>query len=248
MTLEIVTHCLEYPKILCFHLSGFVIHPPPKGVSLTLFSADDDWPVREVIVWFKPKLQMPIKDMCLPRPMIGRRGIGRNMAAKATEACFVHFCDGDYIFTTDYWQNIFNALNTVPQDQVLAFPRKVMGSTTLVKGNNTTKDSTTGDSLIEACDPPSVMYINKELFKQEMIERKAIGGSQIVRRRFCREKGYCDGHPKYMKPSSTWVRTHEDKVFRESCGGPGYPIDVPGIYRIRHWAHGGLNMPDGVTQ
>lgn len=239
MTLEIVVHCLNYPRLLCYYLSGLIVNPPPGWVTVTLCTADDDKPTRDAVAYFFHGAgggmfnlhKLNFNDIIRPREQVGRRTILRNEAAKATKADWVLFNDIDYLFGPKFWEQLPTALAAVPQDCPIAFPRRIMASRTNEEGNK----------LIHGpWEPPALVAMPPEDHWAPQKFRYAVGGVQFARGNYCRTNGYCDGHEKHLRPSKEWIRTREDRAFRAIAGTAGHGIDVNECFRLRHCTHGGL--------
>lgn len=234
MKLEIVVHCLNYPRLLCFYLNGLIVNPPPPWVKVTLFTADDDAVTREVVEYFVCSLdrqQFDFQDISRPREQVGRRTILRNEAAKATMADWVLFNDVDYLFGPKFWEYLPVALAAVPQDCPLAFPRRIMASRTNEEGNKLIHGPWEPPCAVEL--PPADHWAPQKF-------RYAVGGVQFARGNYCRKNGYCDGQRKHLRPSREWIRTREDRAFRAIAGTSGHGIEVQELFRLRHSLHSGL--------
>ena len=55
-----------------------------------------------------------------------------------------------------------------------------------------------------------------------------------VYRDVARAIGYCAGIKSCQTPSERWCKCYEDRIFRWLVGTPGTPIEVAGVYQIRH--------------
>ncbi|MBU2099519.1 MAG: glycosyltransferase family 2 protein, partial [Gammaproteobacteria bacterium] len=67
---------------------------------------------------------------------------------------------------------------------------------------------------------------------------RATGPLQITHGDVARAVGYCESLAYYQRPSVTWCKAYEDRAFRWLLRSQGVPLDVPGVYRIRHVAKG----------
>jgi len=67
---------------------------------------------------------------------------------------------------------------------------------------------------------------------------RATGPLQITHGDIARAVGYCESLPYYQRPSATWCKAYEDRAFRWLLRTQGEPVDVPGVFRIRHVAKG----------
>jgi len=84
---------------------------------------------------------------------------------------------------------------------------------------------------------PQVLDIDTSSFTTRKIA-KATGPLQIAHGDVCRAVGYCRNIDLYQKPVESFAKCHEDRAFRWLLRSQGEPIDVPGVYRIRHIAKG----------
>jgi hypothetical protein len=80
---------------------------------------------------------------------------------------------------------------------------------------------------------PRLVDIDAGHFTPHTRER-AKGAYQVVHGDVARAIGYCEGIPIYQTPSDHWCKCYEDRAFRWLVGTQGLPIDVEGIYQIRH--------------
>lgn len=232
MRLEIVTHCWRYWRLLTYQLSSLARYAPkqyPVTCKVYCCKADAktvrvldyfaEWVDRENRYCSQPLVIVPVE---MPRPMLMRRAIGRNMAARASKADWVWFADCDYLFGPGCLAALPYQLERVKGP--LAFPHTVLAH----------RCRTLGDAAIAKVAAPGVVGIDKSEFQPDAMNR-AIGGIQIVRGDVCREKGYLPQHPQFQQPADRWQRTFEDPAFRHSLGvSRGEPIDLPNLYRIRH--------------
>lgn len=235
MKIEIVTHCWNYPRLLMYHLSSLVKHPPKKcTVQMTIFNTENDIPTQRVLNYFG-KMVIPNvswKWWSLPPDQITMRAIGRNKAALQTKSDWLWFCDADYWIGEGALDSLAEQVNNLKE--ILVYPRFVRGS----------RSHETGDAAIErASGEPRVLDIDPEEYV-EMKNRKAIGGLQIAKGSVCKEKGYCKDSRRAQTPRNSWRRTLEDKAFRSILGTSGKGLLIPNIYRIRHGKRGGID--DGV--
>lgn len=235
MKIEIVSHCINYSRILCFQLSS-LIKCKSDDVGIAIVSAEDDYKVRSVVNFFKPLLTCPLRDIVMTRNEVCNRAIGRNHCAKTTSADFCWMIDCDYCLGDTAVADITAALDALPPEVLLAFPGQVMAS----------KNHAAGDSEIAKCRPPQVIHIDKALYQPQRIST-AIGGLQFVRGRFLRENGYLSTWKRLMRPvaDGKWPkrRTIEDHHFRNQFN-PEQRVrlaPVLSLFRLRHGTRGGLD-------
>jgi len=112
-TIEIITHCWRYSRVLNYQLSSLALHPPKhvKAYAHVFYSHDDkttrnaiDWHLRNGIggtmagaITYHGETTWAMAS-ALPTALLLNRAIGRNLAAKHTRADIVWFCDADYFF------------------------------------------------------------------------------------------------------------------------------------------------------
>ena len=168
--------------------------------------------------------------MPIEKTRLFRRGIGRNIAARSTEADWIWFADCDVVFH----EGALDAAGRVlrGRDDFLVFPteHKV---TDLLEGDDPILRATGS----RADDELRLMDIEKERFVPE-IRKKAVGAFQIVRGDVARAGGYCGTIDFYQQPLQRWQKTYEDRAFRWLLGTQGTPVQIAGLYRIRHIAKG----------
>lgn len=228
---ELISHCFRYWKAWSYQASALILFPPKCRVRLTLCYTEADERSREFIPFFQEQFKtvdsLEFKPMHLEPPRLFRRAIGRNIAAKLTDARLVLFTDADYIFRDCCLDAL---VEKFPADCILARPRTVRKC-----------PHADGDRLIESATVPGVRDIPAELFQPVRLGA-AIGGFQCVTGETARKFGYLDGHRRYQRPAASWQRTREDPVFRRSIkGGRGLGLDLPGVFRLCHSQYGRLH-------
>jgi hypothetical protein len=235
MKLEIITHCWRYSRVLNYHLSSLVLHPPTGvDVSLTLFYNPDDKPTVDVLKYFQTHHaeQIPITARPQPLPTLLRRVIGRNIASKATDADYVWYADCDHYFGENC---LWTLSKLAPEfdDDMIYFPGTIQIN----------KTHELGDEYARRAKVPSIYTVNPDHFMDERM-RKAIGGIQIVTGDTARKRGYVD-NPHFqkdvIKSALKWGMVYEDPEYRGKYGlncGRGTPIVLPNLFRIRQLVHG----------
>jgi len=229
MKIEIVTHCYaakypHYAQALCYKLSQLVLNPPSCNVAVTICYNELDCLTNQVIDWFETKLKL--YHMRLPVPYLGRRCIGRNYAARSTNANVVWFDDVDQVYTKECLETL--AEMTWPYGAVMVYPKIIQIH----------QDHVTGDQVTGLITEPQLKDIDKTLFIEKKYNR-AIGGIQIVQGEFAREFGYLDGDRKWQQPrldNNPFGDFRDDIAYRSFCQTKGtiVGIDLPGVFRIRH--------------
>jgi hypothetical protein len=224
LELEIVSHCWNYAHFLTYQLSSLVNFPPTKmNVTMTVFYTEEDVRTKRLLEYFGA---MEVPGVAwnwrrLPREQLFRRSIGRNRRARETEAHWIWFTDCDLLFRE-------NCLDTLAEElqgrrDALVYPRQERVTPMLVES----------DPMLSVDEKPEVIDIAADRFMVN--ERgRATGPLQIVHGDVARACGYCEQLKLYQKPSATYCKHWEDKAFRWLLRTEGVPLDVPGVYRIRH--------------
>jgi hypothetical protein len=228
LKLEIVSHCWNYAHLLAYQLSSLV-NFPPTGLTarMTVFHTEEDEPTRKLLEFFGA-MEVPGVTWnwrTLPRERLFRRSIGRNMAARETDADWIWFTDCDLMFRDDCLDVLAGELQG--RRDALVYPRQERVTPMLADG----------DPMLNASGEPRLLDVSAERFM--ISERgRATGPLQIVHGDVARACGYCEQLPLYQKPSATYCKHYEDKAFRWLLRTDGTPLDVPGVYRIRHVTKG----------
>lgn len=229
-SIELVTHCYatelpHYASALKYQLSSLIINKPKHcKVLITICCEPNDEKTLEIIPFFQEVLSIWTLIM-ENENQLGRRSIGRNIAAKVTKADIVWFTDVDYLFSGDCLEK----LSTIewPDDASMIFPPDAM----------ICKDHAMGDRLLNyAANRVCVLDVDPNCFIPNHY-RRAIGGIQIVQGDFAREHGYLDGIEKWQTPvAKPFGDFHDDIAYRKYCKqfGKIVPVDLPGIKRLRH--------------
>jgi hypothetical protein len=230
MEIEIVSHCVNYAKLLSFQMSSLVEHPPGEGVSVTytLCYTEDDERTERTRRFFAGQEVERVRWnwMNLPWRRVNRRAIGRNEAALASSADWVWFTDVDYCFGAGCLERL--AAEASPQRECLLFPKEIRA---------TTREG--GDALLaETPEEPALRRVPTERWVTQQTFRCAIGGVQITRGEVCRAKGYLRDSRRWQREADEWQGCREDPVFRKALGTQGCGIELPEVYRIRHNAKG----------
>ncbi len=224
LDLEIVSHCWQYAPMLAYQLSSLVHYPPSRlRVVVTVFYAVEDRNTFKLLEFFSA---IEVKNVAwnwqpLPREKLFRRGIGRNMAARSTRAHWVWFTDCDIIFHANCLDSLADELQG--RRDTLLFPRQERTTTMLAES----------DPMLQHDATPRLVAIDAAHFTPHNRDR-AKGAYQVVHGDVARSIGYCAGIPLYQTPSEHWCKCYEDRVFRWLVGTQGLPIDVEGVYQIRH--------------
>lgn len=228
---EIVVHCWRYSNLLAYQASSLALYPPAGDVRVTLAvycSREDNRTIALLDRLAKSDLpeNVAIDRRTLETPLLMRRAIGRNLAARSTTAEVVWFADCDILFRSETFATLFKEIEANPEG-TLYHPRKVF----------TNSYWADGDEAIEVAKA-SIGWIDIDKAKyQPRIYGRAIGGLQIVRGEVARKHGYVP-LDRFQRPAATWRNTTEDIHFRRLLGPPHYAIDLPGVYRIRHSKRG----------
>ncbi len=229
LRLEIVSHCWRYDRLLTYQLSSLALAPPREvEVRITVFHSQEDEPTVEALHYFQAQgiPGVEVNPWPLDRGRLFRRAIGRNLAARQTEADWIWFTDCDILFG----EGALDRLGREVRDRqdFLVFPRTHMCSP-LLPGND--------PIFRDRKDLPGILTLDTDGFEPETRDR-AVGGFQIVRSDVARAAGYCGNISFYQEPVASWQKSYEDRTFRWLLGTQGTPMEVDGFYRIRHQAKG----------
>lgn len=229
LTLEIVSHCWQYPHLLIYQLSSLVRFPPQNvTVTMTVYYSSEDRRTSGLLAWFGrivvPGLHWNWRD--LPKEALFRRAIGRNDAALGTGADWIWFTDCDLMFREGCLDALGNALQG--RRDALVYPR-VEKCTSLLPEDNPMLVADTADLKMVDIDTSAFF---------EQVRTRATGPLQITHGDVARACGYCNRLAYYQRPAATWQKAHEDRAFRWLLRTQGTPLDIPGVYRIRHVAKG----------
>ena len=230
LKLEIVSHCWQYAHLLTYQLSSLVLHPPAKtSVTMTVFYTLEDESTKALLEFFGSKDVPRVRWNWQPleKKELFRRSLGRNLAARVTEADWIWFADCDLVFHEGAIDAAGKAL--LGRDDFLVFPRRHQITELLKPADSYLQEGRKGPRLLDI-DPTSG-------FSTDTRER-AVGALQITRGDVARAAGYCGTIDFYQRPVPRWRRTHDDRVFRWLLGTQGNPVEIPGIYRIRHRSKG----------
>lgn len=230
-SIEIVSHCWRYSRVLNYQLASLLRHPPDARVTLRVFYAAEDEATVRLLKWADdieddidvsgqvPK-RVTVSATALPIEQLLNRNIGRNLAARETQADLVWFCDCDYWFGRGCLDAL--ARLSLPADQQLFFPRTILQNRT---GEN-------GDCYaLRAAGKPQLLDIDPADFEKTKI-RRAVGGLQIARGATARQHGYCPESQRLVS-DGVWKTTFGDQKYRSHFGTYGQPIHLPNLYRIR---------------
>jgi hypothetical protein len=227
-TLEIVSHCWRYAHMLAYQLSSVVNYPPTRlNLIVTVLYADEDQETRELLAFIGRHAVANVtwNWLPLPREQLFRRGIGRNRAALSTTADWVWMADCDILFHKGCLDTLAAELRG--RRDVLLFPRQ----------ERTTEMLADSCAMLQGGRDRKLVDIDTSVFNLHTRDR-AKGAYQIIHGDVARAIGYCDGIPLYQTPARHWCKCYEDRAFRWLAGTQGTPIDVPGVYQIRHLEKG----------
>lgn len=225
LKIEIVSHCWAYDRFLIYQLSSLV-HFPPKDcrVTMTVFYSTEDKGTSQLLDYFD-QIEVPNvtwRWMAIPKERLFRRAIGRNRAALSTEADWVWFTDCDLMFRHDCLDTL--AAKLQGRRDALVYPQTERRTDLLWENHPLLSEGDTGPHLVD---------IEDDDFAPRHLSR-ATGPVQIAHGDVCRAVGYCNSIGLYQKPSDVWCKAYEDRAFRWLLKTQGTPLDIPGVYRIRH--------------
>ena len=241
LSLEIVSHCWRYAHFLTYQLSSLARHPTDKlDITMTVFHAPDDPAVKRVLDFFGevdvPGVAWNWQE--LPRERLFRRSIGRNLAAKSTEADWIWFTDCDILFHEGCLDALADQLQG--RDDALVFPKIGLGTKLLPDDDPILARGREGPALLEIPLADFTPYGG--------VRDKAKGPHQITHGDIARACGYCETIGLYQKPAERWRKTFEDRAFRWLIGTHGTPLDIPAVCQIRHIAKGRYKKDSGFSK
>lgn len=234
LSLEVVSHCWKYSHLLVYQLSSLVHHAPTKlEVTMTVFYCEEDAKTVELLEYFGG-IDVPGVTWnwrALSRQRLFRRSIGRNIAARETSADWVWFTDCDLVFREDCLDELCEALQG--RTDALVFPREERCTSLLPESAPMLK---AGGGAPQLVDIPTEKFTVRR-------RTRATGPLQITHGDVARACGYCEALSLYQQPSETWCKAYEDRAFRWLLRSQGVPLELPGVYRIRHIAKGRYTGP-----
>jgi len=209
--------------MLNFQLSS-IINYPPKNLQLTytLYHSPEDTKLKQLIERVD-RVSVPNVTwdwVEIPTQQLFRRAIGRNNTALNTTADWVWFSDCDLIFHAGCLDSVAKAV--LGRQQAMVFPQQ----------ENITELLDADHPMLNQNNNTSI-DIDTSLFKHNTIH-KAKGAFQIVHGDVARTCGYCRDMKMYQSPMQHWSKTYEDSIFRQLIASEGIPVDIDGLYRIRH--------------
>ena len=240
MKLEIVSHCWHYAPQLTYQLGSLVLFPPQVSqVTMTVWFCIEDHATQAVIDYFArhevPRVTWSFRSLSKER--LFRRAIGRNISALETSADWIWFADVDMCFRRNCLDALTEQASAMSAD--LIFPRTIQISSSHELGDR---------NLAKVAGHPSLTDIDPADFVPHRYNR-AIGGVQIVRGDTARRTGYCRDSRRYQRPLTRWsIMTNDDVAFRQSVGSKGQPIELPGVFRIRHRRYGAHDESGNLQQ
>lgn len=238
LKLEMVSHCWNYSHLLAYQLSSYVLHPPKNAdVTVTVFYCPEDSGTEQLLEFFSTQ-QVPNVTwnwQSLTRSELFRRSIGRNRAAKATQADWIWFTDCDIIFGEGCLDGLAEQLQG--RTDVLVYPKEE-STTSMLDDDN---------PLLKKGVAPHIVDIDTSDFSRHTRD-KAKGAFQIVHGDVARAVGYCEKIRLYQTPADAWRKTYEDKAFRWLLGSRGVPVDVPNVFQIRHVTKGRYKKDSSVSK
>jgi hypothetical protein len=221
--IEIVSHCWGYAHLLAYQLSSLVNHPPRDvDITMTVFHAAEDAATARLLAFFGAKTVPGVRWnwQLLPPPRLFRRAIGRNLAAMESRADWVWFTDCDLMFRGDCLDVLGAALQG--RRDALVFPRVERVTDLLAED----------DPRLAHAEPGLVDIDGSDFSARE--PGRATGPLQITHGDVARALGYCAPIAYYQRPAGSWRKAHEDRAHRWLLQSQGTPLEVPGVYRIRH--------------
>ncbi|MFQ3210242.1 MAG: hypothetical protein ACI9HU_001745 [Colwellia sp.] len=236
--LEIVSHCWGYSNMLTYQLSSFVNHPPTKcALTVTVIYAKEDIKSQAVVDFFNKKTVKNVtwNFQALSKGKLFRRGIGRNMIARNTTANWLWFTDCDIIFHENCLDSLAEQLQG--KQESLYYPKQ----------ERTTEMLAQDDPMLRQDSEPQLVDIDSEGFSLHSRD-KAKGAFQIVHGDVARAIGYCEKLKMFQTEDNRWRKTYEDTAFKWLISSEGIPLDVDGVFQIRHVQKGRYTKDSNVSK
>ena len=229
LNIEIVSHCWQYAHLLQYQLSSLIKFPPQSAnITMTVYYCQEDTQTSRLLNYVREQQidRVTWNWQPLPQAALFRRTIGRNLSALNTKADWIWFTDCDLMFR----ENCLDELVTQLQGrrEALVYPR-IERTTSLLSDEDPLLAF--NDSELSIRDVDTTHFTEQE-------KTRATGPLQITHGDVARDSGYCKALDFYMRPSDTWCKAHEDRAFRWLLRTQGTPLDIPGVYRIRHVSKG----------
>ncbi|MCK9503914.1 MAG: glycosyltransferase family 2 protein [Porticoccaceae bacterium] len=229
LNIEIVSHCWQYAHFLVYQLSSLVRFPPQRAqVTMTVYYCEEDEETAALLAYFGAMKVSNVRWQwrSLPRRALFRRGIGRNEAALATPADWIWFTDCDLMFREGCLDGLVTQLQG--RRDALVYPR-IERVTPLLADQDVMLNPNLQTQRLADVDDTRFTELPRD---------RATGPLQITHGDVARAVGYCARLHYYQRPSETWCKAREDRAFRWLLGTQGTPLDIPGVYRIRHESKG----------
>ncbi len=236
--LEIVSHCWGYSNMLTYQLSSFVNNPPTKcAVTVTVFYAKEDTKSQAVVDFFSTKSVNNVtwNFQPLSKGKLFRRGIGRNMAARNTNADWLWFTDCDIIFHKNCLDSLAEQLQG--KQESLYYPKQ----------ERTTEMLAQDDPMLRQDSEPQLVDIDTDGFSLHSRD-KAKGAFQIVHGDVARAIGYCERLKMFQTEDDRWRKTYEDTAFKWLIASEGIPLEIDGVFQIRHVQKGRYTKDSNVSR
>lgn len=236
--LETVSHCWGYSNMLTYQLSSFVNYPPTKcAVTVTVFYAKEDTKSQAVLDFFSQKNVENVtwNFQALSKGKLFRRGIGRNMAARTTSADWLWFTDCDIIFHENCLDSLAEQLQG--KQESLYYPKQ----------ERTTEMLAQDDPMLRQDSEPQLVDIDAEGFSLHSRD-KAKGAFQIVHGDVARAIGYCEKLKMFQTEDDRWRKTYEDTAFKWLISSEGIPLEIDGVFQIRHVQKGRYAKDSNVSK
>jgi len=139
--IEVVSHCFakhypHYAAALCYQLSSLILHPVRSAHVTAMICFDpNDHQTYWMVDWFRRRYDINVKIISLDFPYLGRRAIGRNIAALQSKADIIWFTDVDVCFGDGCLDTLANF--HWPDDVSIVYPPDTWISQTHETGDRT---------------------------------------------------------------------------------------------------------------
>lgn len=241
-SIEIVTHCYcppgvdEYAEHLKWQYASLKHWTPKVPVQLTVFySADDRATCHRIAKMSSHEIDgVRLCIRALGHGELFRRAVGRNYRALFTKCDVIWFTDVDYSFGEGCLDAVAEHMS---EDSGLRLPQTIHINT----------DHQVGHDMVVAAKDDDWPRIDPTKFSTRR-QKVAIGGVQIIGRKFANRIGYLHG-TKWVQPVDPKAGFRSckcDKAWRSHNKLSSKRLPIPNCYRIRHTRDGRDYTIDGT--
>jgi hypothetical protein len=157
------------------------------------------------------------------------------MAARSSKAQWLWFTDCDIIFHENCLDSLAEQLQG--KQEALYYPKQ----------ERTTEMLAQDDPMLRQDSEPQLVDIDSDGFSLHSRD-KAKGAFQIVHGDVARAIGYCEKLKMFQTEDDRWRKTYEDTAFKWLIASEGIPLDIDGVFQIRHIQKGRYTKDSNVSR